>query len=160
MRGVPDIEEAQRRFRRVGRRSRPPERAGQDDGQVSQVVDDVVVCPRLELGKRRSHVVPRDDHHRCAQPETPHVLDKRGVALMMGVEDERRDIGVGLDPAQGGRDSSGPRHCDIRCNSAQSVGGQLRRGAFGGDVEDFHGSGDRERSISAIGQTSPEMQYA
>ena len=160
-RRIADVEEPQRRLRRVRPCPRPLERASQDMRQVSQerlIVDDVVVCSRLELDERRPDVLRHDEHDWHGQPEAANVVHERGAALVLhlGFHDGRRDIAVVLDPTQGSGQGSGPCQLDVGGDTAKRLGSKLRGVALVGYIEDFHGSDDRdeEMSTSSIGRRS------
>ena len=161
-RGIANIQEPQRCFRRDSPRPRPLQRACQHQRQLGQerlVVDDVVVCPGAELGKRSSCALGRDDDDRCGQPEAPKVFHERGAALILraSFEDQRCDIRVVADPAQSRGHRLGPAQLEIRGDIAKCERSVLRGAALVCYIQDFHGA-CRELSRSSIGRTSSNMQ--
>jgi hypothetical protein len=80
------------------------------------------------------------DENGHRQPEAANLIEERRAALTLhfSLEDQRRNVGVFLHPAQGGRERPGPRHLDVRCDVAERVCRELCCAAFVGDVKDFH----------------------
>ena len=120
-RRITDVEEPQRLFAGdMSGRLRSLQRMGDDAWQVREerlIVDDVVVCSRLQSQQRCPDIIRTDDNHRSGQSKAAHVIDERGAALILelGLDDQCRDIPVVVDPGQGTRHVAGPLERYILC---------------------------------------------
>ena len=99
----------------------------------------VPVGARVECGERRfqsrgsSH-----DHDRRRQAECANLLDKRGAALRVHLDDDRRGVTVDSQPSEGGGWRLGPVQRDMPCNSVNNTRSHESGAAILCDVENLH----------------------
>ena len=103
---------------------------------------DVSVGSGIERGERELEPRgSRDDHHRRRQTQSAKLLDERGAALRLHLDDDRGGVAGGLQPLKGGGGRLDAGQRDIPCNSVNDIGSDQGRVAFLCEVENLHGGG-------------------
>ena len=102
----------------------------------------VSVGARIERGERRFESRgSRDDHDWRRQTESAKLLDERGAALRLHLDDDSRGVAVALQPLKGGGRCLDPRQRDVLCNSVNDTRSHQSGTALLCDVENLHGGG-------------------
>ena len=111
----------------------------------------VSVGARIERGERQFESRgSRDDHNWRRQPESAKLLDERGAALRLHLDDDSRGVTVALQPLKGGGRCLGPRQRDILCNSLNDTRSHPGGTALLCDVENLHGGGGLHGAAEGI----------
>jgi len=102
----------------------------------------VSIGARIDRGERRFESRgSRNDHNWRRQTESANLLDERGAALRLHLDDDSCGVAVALQPFKGRGRCPGPRQCDILCNSVKDTRGHQSATALLCNVEDLHGGG-------------------